>query len=71
MRYGLEDEEIIVGLQKMQRHDVVKIGCIKGMMDKAHLQEWKIFLRISYSVLNWKPLIFLQAKKSIMAHAKR
>ena len=40
LQYELEVEEITVGLQRVQNHDVVKVGYIFGMMDKIDTREW-------------------------------
>ena len=45
----------------MQRHEVIKIWCILGMMDKINLQEWIDRLtKLLFTLLNYKPLMCLQ-----------
>ena len=39
LRYELEVEGIILGLQRVQHHDVVKVGYIFGMMEKIDTKE--------------------------------
>ena len=38
LRYELEVEEITSGSKLVHHHDVIKIGCILGIMDKINLQ---------------------------------
>ena len=38
MNYELEVEESTLEFQRVQHHDVIKIGHILGMMDKINLQ---------------------------------
>ena len=40
LRYESEEEDITLGLQLVQRHDVVKVGLVLGIMDTINLQEW-------------------------------
>ena len=39
LRYEIEDLETNAGFQRAQHHDVVKVGCIYGIMEKINLQE--------------------------------
>ena len=56
----------LAGLQRVQHHDAVKVGCIYGMTEKTNLQEWSDRLtKLLFQALNFKPLISLQTKKII------
>ena len=53
LRYYLENKETSLGLQQVQHHDMVKIGCILRMMDKTRLQECTYRLKkILFTLLN-------------------
>ena len=39
IHYEWEDEEITVGLQRVQRHNAIKVGHAYVIMENIHLQE--------------------------------
>ena len=65
LRQELKELEFYAGLRHVHHHDVVKVGHIYGMTEKINMQEWKHHLKkLLLQVLKFKPLIYLQARKS-------
>ena len=64
LKCELEVEKINLGLQRVQRHGVVKVGHIFGMMDKIGTQDWLDRLQnVLLQALRCKPKLSLQASK--------
>ena len=56
LRYELDVERVTVGLQRVQHHDVVKVGYIYGMMEKIDTKEWTDKLqKVLLQFLHYKP----------------
>ena len=65
LKHQLEEEEITLDLQRVQHHDLVKIGCFFGMMEKINVKEWKDHLqKIPSTVLCFKSRISLQTSNT-------
>ena len=64
LRHELEVEGVTVGLQRVQHHDVVKVGYVYGMMENIDTKEWTDKVQIVLlQVLQCKPELSLQGSK--------
>ena len=64
LKHELETKGINLGMQRVQHHDIVKVGCVFDMIHKTDTQQWSDRLqKILLQVLKHKPKTSLQACK--------